>query len=198
MNDSEQAKPLDTKELLQFLNARMRMSHIYQPLLIRTILQAVVKLRFARSQASSLRTTKSHLKGVAWGDARVKVLKRREVELPTVENNYTKEAHEMAMALKFVLRSALVIGIATLTLNGIALAKGPHNGLGKGHHKSVPTKVENESGQSENTSGGTGDVENSHSNKGGEERGLGRANEVAGPHGEEGRENAAGQGHGRH
>ena len=39
MNNSEQSKALDTKELLQFLNARMRMSHIYQPLLIRAILQ---------------------------------------------------------------------------------------------------------------------------------------------------------------
>jgi hypothetical protein len=198
MNDSEQAKPLNAKQLLQFLSARMRMSHIYQPLLIRTLLQNDGQATVRQIASEFLAHDESHLKGVAWDDARVKVLKRREVELPTFENNYTKEAHEMATALKFVLRSALVIGIATLTLNGIALAKGPHKGLGKGHHKSVPTKVENESGQSENTSRGTGDVENSHSNKGGEERGLGRANEVAGPHGEEGRENAAGQGHGRH
>jgi len=53
---------------------------------------------------------------------------------------------------------------------GVEDGGGGHHHGGKGHHHSSA---------------------NSHSNKGGELHGLNRANEVAGPHGEEGRENAA-------
>jgi hypothetical protein len=53
---------------------------------------------------------------------------------------------------------------------------GKHGKKGHGHHEETD---DNDS------------FENHHSNKGGAERGLDRANEVAGEHGEEGRENAS-------
>ena len=72
-----------------------------------------------------------------------------------------------------------------------ALAGHGSNGKGHGHGKGA-TEVEDSGGGHHH--GGKGhhhSSANSHSNKGGELQGLNRANEVAGPHGEEGRENAA-------
>jgi len=39
MDDSDRAKTPDAKDLAEFLSTRMRMSHIYQPLLIRTLVK---------------------------------------------------------------------------------------------------------------------------------------------------------------
>ena len=75
---------------------------------------------------------------------------------------------------------------------------------GHGHgHKGKVTKTHTK-GHHHGGSGHGGDLEgteetggNPHSNKGGELRGLNRANDVAGPHGELGRENALSH-HGDH
>ena len=72
-----------------------------------------------------------------------------------------------------------------------------HNSLGQGHgHKAGISGVFTEEGTGHH--GGTkghghqhGAWDNTHSNKGGALHGLDRANQVAGSHGEEGRENAS-------
>lgn len=93
----------------------------------------------------------------------------------------------MATAFKLVLRSVLVIVIATLALNTTVLAKQPNKGHSKGHHKT--TNIEKEPADS--NASAENPAENLHSNKGGTERGLERANSTAGEHGEQGRANAA-------
>ena len=95
----------------------------------------------------------------------------------------------MATAVKSILRSVLVIVIATLALNSTVLAKQPNKGHSQGHHKTVPTRTENEPADSNASAENPAD--NLHSNKGGTERGLERANSTAGEHGEQGRANAA-------
>jgi len=59
------------------------------------------------------------------------------------------------------------------------MSDGSHGVHGKKGHGHKQESVDNDS------------LENEHGNKGGAERGLDRANEVAGEHGEEGRENAS-------
>jgi hypothetical protein len=83
----------------------------------------------------------------------------------------------MATAFKSILRSVLVIVIATLALNSMVLAKQPNKGHSKGHHNT--------------NAGAENPADNLHSNKGGTERGLERSNSTAGEHGEQGRANAA-------
>jgi len=72
-----------------------------------------------------------------------------------------------------------------------------HNPLGHGHgHKAGISGVSTGSTGHHGGTKGHGHQlsagENAHGNKGGELKGLDRANQVAGPNGEEGRENASG------
>ena len=74
-----------------------------------------------------------------------------------------------------------------------------HNPLGHGHSHGHKAGISGGSTEGTGHHGGTkghghqlGAGDNTHSNKGGELNGLDRANQVAGPHGEAGRENASG------
>jgi len=87
--------------------------------------------------------------------------------------------------------------IAVTAFSIVALAALPafaghgSNGKGHGHGKGATEIEDSEGGHHHGGKGHHHSSANSHSNKGGELHGLNRANEVAGPHGEEGRENAA-------
>ncbi len=85
-----------------------------------------------------------------------------------------------------------VIAFSILALAALpAFAGHGPDAKGHGHGKSATEADESGGGHHHGGKGHHHSSAASHSNKGGELRGLGRANEVAGPHGEEGRENAA-------
>jgi hypothetical protein len=82
---------------------------------------------------------------------------------------------------------SILAWIATPALAG-------HNPLGQGHGHGHGAGFSAGGGHQQGAGGSghhKGVSDSPHSNKGGALRGLNRANQVAGPHGEEGRENAA-------
>jgi hypothetical protein len=96
--------------------------------------------------------------------------------------------------------SKIIIAVAVLSMVAWVSpqAWAGHDSYGKGRGHSHSTAISGGVTQASSHHDGTkghghkhGAVANTHSNKGGAERGLTRANQVAGEHGEEGRENAS-------
>jgi hypothetical protein len=110
----------------------------------------------------------------------------------------SSEVVQKMRSSKIIIAAVVLSMVAWVSPQVWAQAWAGHDSYGKGRGHSHSTAISGGGTQASSHHDGTkghghkhGAAANSHSNKGGAERGLTRANQVAGEHGEEGRENAS-------